>query len=192
MKFTASAFLLALFSISVIAEYDCLETLPETTQRIKLDKSLPATWWRIGELDLLKGGLAKDIAKTYPDFLVGNDSGGYVCLGSSHSYLMISQHGFGNSLRVSAKPPKCNKECSNNIIPDDEFPLMAIGLKIGQNKEVVSKLLGIKIIDDVTSIEFQNIEDGKDFEIWHIESLKLTFNENKLVDVNLDDYREGN
>ena len=140
----------------------------------------------------MKEDLAIKIAKTYPDYSVVHSSGSYVCLGNSNSYVMISEHGFGNSLRISATPPKCNKECSKNKVLDNELPIMDLGLKIGQSKEIVSKLLEIKIIDDVTSIEFQNIEEGKDFEIWHMESLKLIFKENKLVDLSLDDYREGN
>jgi len=184
--------MLLLFSTSAIAEYECLETRPESTKRIKLEKSLPSTWWKIGNLDLLKKELAIKIAETYPDYVVTRSSGGYVCLGNSKSYVMISQHDFGNSLRMSAQPPKCNKQCAKNKVSINELPIMGLGLKIGQSKEIVSRLLKIKIVDDVTSIEFQNIEDGKDFEIWHIESLKLIFKENKLVDLNLDDYREGN
>jgi len=192
LNIAVSLLILLLFSASVVAEYDCLETRPESTKRIKLETSLPSTWWKIGGLDLLKENLAINIAGIYPDNAVVHSSGSYVCLGNSYSYVMISQHGFGNSLRVSAQPPKCNKQCFKSKNSLKELPIMGLGLKIGQSKETVSRLLKIKIVDDVTSIEFQNIEDGKDFEIWHIESLKLTFKENKLVDLNLDDYREGN
>ncbi len=184
--------ILLLFSTSALAEHYCLETGPESTKRIKLDKSLPSTWWKIGGFDLLKEDLAISIVKTYPEYSVIHSSGGYLCLGNSSSYVMVSEHGFGNSLRISAKPPKCTKECIKNKVSDNELPVMDLGLKIGQSKEIVSKLLGIEIVDDVTSIEFQNIEDGKDFEIWHIESLQLTFKKNKLIDLSLDDYREGN
>ena len=192
LNIAISLLILLVFSSSVLAEYECLETSSDSTKRIKLDKSFPNAWWRIAGFDLMEEDLAINIAKTYPDYSVLHSSGGYICLGNTNSYVMISEHGFGNSLRISATSPKCNKECSKNKVLDNKLPTMDLGVKIGQSKEIVSKLLEIKITDDVTSIEFQNIEKSKDFEIWHMESLKLTFKENKLVDLKLNDHREGN
>jgi hypothetical protein len=50
--------------------------------------------------------------------------------------------------------------------------------------------LGYTIKEDITSITFEEIEKGKKHNIWHDQTLRIEFRNNKLIGLSIYDDRE--
>jgi hypothetical protein len=71
-----------------------------------------------------------------------------------------------------------------------EYLTSKIGLKIGQSKAAVSKIINIMIKENINTISFKEIVKVDNTSVIHTQELRLVFKNNKLIDFSISDFRE--
>jgi hypothetical protein len=111
----------------------------------------------------------------------------------SEVYFAFKSGHLGPSLRVSATKPK-DRDCAT--APDSwgaELQL-GLGVKIGQSKSDVAKLIGINDIHDITTIKSQYTVITTDSDIpstQHVVRVRFEFRDNRLARVDISDQRSA-
>ena len=187
--------LILLTPLISLAEHgnDCDE-VREYGQQIKIKKNLPKNWLMIGDKLLYNPELHSTLRSKYAKYYTsGRTEEGFsiarFCGYKYGIYVDISNGSFGPSAEFSSEPPKC-WECKP-VTENIEYFVSGSGLKIGQDKAKATSILGYTIKDDITSITFEEIEKNKDHKIWHSQTLRIEFRNNKLIRFCIYDYRES-
>jgi len=177
---------------NVYSEHDCIDPR-YYGKKVSVKNPLPTHWFSLGTTQLTDTQLHATLKGDYKKYYTaGKDGEGFTidhfCGFRDGLYLTISNGDFGPYAEFSKEPPKCYP--CNPVNEDMPYFTSGTGLNIGQDKGVVSKILGHAISDDITSIIFNEIEQGKGYEIWHSQTLRTEFRDNKLVRFSIDDSRE--
>ncbi len=145
---------------------------------------MPTHWLTIGDKLINDTQLHAILRTKYAKYYTsGKDTEGFTidhfCGFKNGVYATISNGDFGPSAEFSKETPKCYS-CKpvEETIP---FFISGSGLKIGQNKAIVSSILGFEIKDDITSISFEEIKNGVEHRIWHSQTLRIEFRNNNLI-----------
>ena len=199
IKYLCILILFILTPLSTLAEHanDCIEESEggqnKKIQQIEIKKPLPENWFLLGNKFIydpeMHSILRSKFAKYYTS---GTDGEGFsldhFCGYKKGVYLNISNGDFGPSAEFSSKAPTCwtCKLVTENI----DYFVSGSGLQIGQNKAKVSAILGYSIKEDFASISFEEIEKSERYNMWHSQTLGMTFRNNKLIRFSIYDYRE--
>lgn len=195
MRYKICSIIFVLFSLTpfiVFAEHDCIDERPYGFQ-IKVKKELPNNWFIIGNKSIIGPQLHSILSSKYAKYyILGVDNEGFTidhfCGYKNGIYVNISNGDFGPWAEISSEAPKCEK--CNPVTEDIKYFVSGSGLTIGQDKATVSSILGYSIKEDVTSISFEELEKGKEHNIWHSQMLRVEFRNNKLIRFSIDDFRE--
>ncbi len=125
-------------------------------------------------------------------YTLGTDEEGFsiahFCGYKNSIYVNVSNGDFGPSAEFSSEAPKCWK--CKPVTENIEYFVSGSGLKIGRDKTRATSILGYTIKEDITSISFEEMEKGKEHNIWHSQTLRIEFRNNKLIRLSINDYRE--
>jgi hypothetical protein len=183
---------LILIPFIALSEHDCIDDRPYGHE-IKVKKTLPKNWLMIGDKTIFDPQLHSLLSSKYAKYYTsGTDDEGFTidhfCGYKNGIYVDIWNGDFGPSAEFSNEAPKCEK-CSS-VTEDIKYFVSGSGLTIGQNKATVSSVLGYTIQEDITSISFEEIEKENENNIWHSQTLRVEFRNDKLIRFSVSDYRE--
>ena len=186
--------ILSVCSIS-LADHDCIEGINEGTE-INLEKKFPEDWLTIGGKLITDPKLHSELSAKFKDYYYTGEDEGYTghsfCAQKNGIYIKVHT---GNSdvdtqsyAEFSAIPPKCYK--CKRISKGTEYLTSKVGLKIGQSKATVSKVLNTIIKEDITTISFEEILGDDKTSVKHTQKLRLVFQNSRLIDFEISDFRE--
>lgn len=172
------------------ADHQCIEER-STGKKIEIREQFPRNWLTVGNRLITDPKLHSTLRDAYSRYYaVGDDEGPYglFCAARDGVYVTITTSDLAAGAEFSANPPKC-RECK----PIDETPQYLVsgtGLKIGMSKAKASAALGRVISEDVTTLRFEEMEKGREFDVYHSQELRLEFHLDRLVRFSIGDYRE--
>ena len=180
-----------LVAISMYADHDCIEEF-KNGQIITINNPFPQKWLLVGNKSLADTTLHEELRLTHHkhySVTKGAFNAGNFCALKDSVYISVSINDFGTSVDFSNVPPKCF-ECKP-IEEDIGYLFSGTGLKIGQNKKDVEAKLGFSIKQNITSFEFEEIENNGKSKVLHTQTLRVEFHLNKLMRFTILDYRES-
>jgi hypothetical protein len=144
-------------------------------QKIIVDKKLSANWFKIGDKQITDSRLHAILKTKYAKYYAsGRDGEGFTidhfCGFKDGIYVTISNSDFGPAVEFSKEAPKCDS--CKPVTEKMPYFTSGTGLRIGQDKKLVSSILGYEIKSDITSILFEEIEKGNQHNISHSQTLK--------------------
>jgi len=179
--------------LNLLAEHDCIDER-EYGHQVTVEKNLPKNWLTIGGILINDSRLHNILRTKYAkNYTTGKDHEGFTidhfCGFKNGIYLVISNGDFGPSAEFSKETPKCFP--CKHVKEEMPYFISGTGLKIGQDKKTASSILRYEIDNDITSISFEEIETGKTHNIWHSQTLRIEFRDNKLLRFSIYDSREN-
>jgi hypothetical protein len=173
------------------ADHDCIETR-DTGHQIDRRAHLPRKWLMLNGRHVSSGGLLADLRSVYRHAYRGNPHGlgGLICIYTGDIYVNVAKYDSGSWFEFSVLAPTC-WQCAP-VPADSKLPTPDSGLRIGQTKAQVSKILGISFPDesDLVTVTFSEVETRQRAKRWHQELLTVEFRDDKLVRFHVGDFRE--
>ena len=184
----------ALSSASAYAEHDneCDGDNWYYGDMIEIKSPFPGKWLTIDGRSILDPQFHADLKAQFPDRYVSGFDGEHFqldafCAQVNGTYIQIRNTDFGPFISYYAEAPKCS--ACQPISTSRKFK-SPLGLKIGQDKSAVSRIVGHNIQPDLATMVFNETSVQGDRTIWHSQSLHLEFRAGLLYRYSVSDSTE--
>jgi len=175
----------------VVADHRCVEEFPEAAS-IKMDRPFPAEWFVVGSMSLtdeaIESKLVRAYGRTYRKYDDEEFGGGGFCTVGRAGYFGISINDLSRTVEYAASRSKCSGKCRTTSARND-LP-SGTGLRVGQARSDVGRLLGVQIVSDITELKFEEAEISANVKIWHFQWLWMQFRGGRLARFMVSDSRE--